>query len=80
MPVASHHGLDTVYQSLQFNNPTKAEELRSDFETAAIYGLLEDKEPAKEAVGRLRRAALDMPPVFARVLNHTLDDLFGRNA
>lgn len=79
MPVASHHGLETVYRSLQFRNPAKAEELRPDFETVAAYGLLEDKDPAKEAVARLRRAALDLPPVFARILNNTLDDLFGRN-
>lgn len=79
MSLASHHGLDTVYRSLQFQNPRKAEELRPDFEDIARCGLVEDKSSGKPAVARLRRAALDMPPVFARMLNSALDELFGRN-
>lgn len=66
MSLASHHGLDTVYRSLQFQNPRKAEELRPDFENIARCGLVEDKSSGK-------------PPVFARMLNSALDELFGRN-
>lgn len=67
--------LANFYQSVMFSNPSLAADIREDVQTVGIYGLVVDKTPAKDAADRLRRAALNMPVIHARVLDTALADL-----
>lgn len=67
--------LNNFYQSVLFSNPSLAADICEDVQTVSMYGLTQDKAPAKEAADRLRRAAFNMPVIHARVLDTALADL-----
>lgn len=67
--------LNNFYQSVRFSYPAIAEQIHEDVILAGLYGLCEDKSEARDVVDRLRRAAFDLPVIFARVLDNALEDL-----
>lgn len=75
MAAPGQQSLTNFYQSVMFHNPTLAAEIHEDVILVGLGGLAEDKSPAKDAVERLRRVTFDLPVVFSRVLEGTLQDL-----
>lgn len=75
MSTVGQRSLNSFYQSVQFENPFLAAEIREDVETVAIHALGADKSGGQEAAERLRRKAFDMPVLFQRVLEGALQDL-----
>lgn len=67
--------LSNFYRSVWFHNPELAVEIYPDIIQVGLYGLIEDKSPAQDAVERLRRKALDLPVIHAQVLENALTDL-----
>ena len=67
--------LTNFYESVQFQNPAMAHLMSNDIRTVALYALTDNLEPGYPAVHRLRRLALGLPAVHARVLDHALTDL-----
>lgn len=75
MTIAGQTSLNNFYQSVQFQNPAFAEDIRKDVELVALYGLSADKSGGQEAANRLRRKAFDLPVLQERVLCGALQDL-----
>lgn len=67
--------LNNFYESVKFHDPRLAEDIREDVLLVGLGGLTPDKSATKDAADRLRRVALDLPVIFARVLDKALDDL-----
>lgn len=75
-PLAEKKALENFYVSVQFANPALAQMMSDDIRTVAIHGLSGDRAPAYDAVHRLREQVLSYHlPVFARILDHALEDL-----
>ena len=69
------NSLTNFYRSVGFQNPRLAADIHEDVIIVGLGALAEDKSPAQDAAERLRRVAMDLPVIQARVLNHALEDL-----
>lgn len=67
--------LNNFYRSVEFQNPVLAAQINVDVGIVKLHAIGADKSGGQEAADRLRRVALDLPVIHARVLENALKDL-----
>lgn len=70
--------LTNFYENLQFSNPAMAQRMSNDIRKVVVYSMapsLAENHELYNTIHRLRRLAMGLSAVQARMLDHALEEL-----